>query len=123
MARQTGGYGFREEGPDMTAVPRSRPLQRCWDSLCSAGFQQRTGVFPPGCLVKIRSKEPASITLEKRLDAGDKIPASAIITAQVFFHDALIRRDELLMWALATFDLRLAANAFHPFVGTSRRIS
>jgi hypothetical protein len=38
----------------------------------------------------------------------------------VFCHDAFVRRDELLIGTLAAFDLRLAADAFHPLIGASR---
>lgn len=123
MSCDPGRDGLGEEYPDMASVPRSRPLQGGRNRFRVTGVEQRPGVVRPAFLVKIGCKEPTRLVLQQWINPGDKTAGARVAATQMFLDDILGGRDECLMRAFSTFHLRLAANAFRPFIGASRRIS
>jgi len=110
----------------MTAITGSRTLKGGVHPFSAARFQHGQRIGRPILLVEIGGKKPTGLVWKQRIHARDEVTtrgAQAVAAAQMVFDYVVGDRDEGLMRARATFDLRLAAYSPYPLVGARGRIA
>ena len=117
IAREPGGDRVGKEQPDMGAVARARPFQGGGDFETPAGLQEGHGVHGPVFAVEIERQEMTALVFEQGENAGHKVPAASIDAREVPANHLVGDGEEAPVRTIEALDLRLLAQAAHPFVG------
>src|SRR5688572_4612194 len=107
----------------MSSVAASRPLQRRWQVQVTTRLKNRLRVLPPVCLIQVNCQEKASLVSQHWVNAHDEIAPRAVLSGEMPADHFVGNRQEMLMCAGTALDPRFFANARHPFVGTSGRVT
>ena len=113
-----------EENPGVSPIAGARSFYGDTNAFCSRRITERGDILHPGPLVEIGGEEPTRLVWQHGIDAGIEIPRFARrLSCEMPLEDIITDRDECLVWAFPTFDLRFSANSWNPFVSANRRVA
>ena len=104
----------------MPAVARARSLQNRRHVYWAAGFQKRSGIVLPRCLVKIGGQEETGFVLQDRINPHHETTATAVSTREMPADYFVSYGKKTLVGAFGTFDSRFFADSPYPLISASR---
>ncbi len=94
----------------MSAVARTRALDRQWEPSSPSRRDEGVDVFAPGAFVEVSREEPARVVLEQWVGAHD------VLAEEVLANCLGVERSERLVRALTALHLGQVADAFDELV-------